>query len=177
MDHAVGIQLPLGNLAGIGPVTQPYPSPLAHRGAKRFGVRETAVLGLVLVAVGVLIMGRMSSEGGLVFVLCGMVIGEAGFMLSNVSLTVSGSGSAGEDERGLAAGPLNTSIQLGNAWGLGVVATVVAAATAAFGGEAAGPEALVGGLRWALYACAGFAILGLPIVLFGLRDEEEESRA
>ena len=93
-------------------------------------------------------MGRMSSEGGLVFVLCGMVIGEAGFMLSNVSLTISGSGSASEDERGLAARLLNTSIQLGNAWGLGVVATVVAAATAAFGGEAAGPEALVGGLRW-----------------------------
>ena len=41
----------------------------------------------------------------------------------------------------------------------------------------AGPEAVVGGLRWGLYACAGFAILGLPIVLFGLRDEEEESRA
>ena len=74
----------------------------------------------------------------------------------------------------MAAGLLNTSIQLGNAWGLGMVATVVAAATAAFGGEAAGPEALVGGLRWGLYACAGFAILALPIILFGLRNEETQ---
>jgi hypothetical protein len=122
-------------------------------------------------------MARMSSEGGLVRVLCGMVIGEAGFMLSNVPLTIAGSGGAGGDERGLAAGLLNTSIQLGNAWGLGVVATVVAAATAALGGEAAGQEALVGGLRWGLYACAGFAILALPIVLLGLRDEEEEPAA
>jgi hypothetical protein len=62
----------------------------------------------------------------LAFVLLGMVIGEGGFMLSNVPLTIVGSGSAGEDERGLAAGLLNTSMQLGNAWGLGVVATVVA---------------------------------------------------
>jgi len=124
------------------------------------------------VAAGVLIMARMSSEGGLVRVLCGMVVREAGFMLSNVSLTIAGSGGADEDERGLAAGLLNTSIQLGNAWGLGVVATVVAAATAAVSGEAAGAEALVGGLRWGLYVCAGFAILGLPIILFGLRDEE-----
>jgi hypothetical protein len=28
--------------------------------------------------------------------------------------------------------------------------------------------ALVGGLRWGLLACAGFAIMALPIVLLGL---------
>ena len=89
-------------------------------------------------------------------------------MLSNVPLTIAGSGGAGEDDSGLAAGLLNTSIQLGNAWGLGVVATVVAAVTTALGGEAVGTEALVGGLRWGLLACAGFAIMALPIVLLGL---------
>jgi EmrB/QacA subfamily drug resistance transporter len=158
-------------------LTSVVAAPVAGRLVTRVGGRETATLGLVLVAAGVLVMARMSSEGSLVLVVCGMVVGEAGFMLSNVSLTIAGSGGADEGERGLAAGLLNTSIQLGNAWGLGVVATVVAAATAAFGGEAAGPEALVGGLRWGLYACAGFAILALPIVLFGLRDEEEEPSA
>jgi hypothetical protein len=59
-------------------------------------------------------------------------------------------------------------MQLGNAWGLGVVATVVAAASAAVGGEAGGPEAVVGGLRWGLYACVGFAVLALLVVLMGL---------
>jgi hypothetical protein len=108
----------------------------------------------------------MSVGGGLVFVLLGMVVGEIGFMFSNVPLTIAGSGGTGE--RGLAAGLLNTSIQLGNAWGLGVVATVVAAATAAQGGEAGGSETLVGGLRWGLYACVGFAALALPVVLMGL---------
>jgi hypothetical protein len=116
-----------------------------------------------------LLMMPMSAGGGLVFVLCGMVVGEIGFMLSNVPLTIAGSGSAGEGELGLSAGLLNTSMQLGNAWGLGVVASVIAAATAALGGEAVGAEALVGGLRWGVLACAGFAVLALPIVLFGLR--------
>ena len=101
-------------------------------------------------------------------------------MLSNVPLTIAGSGGAGEDDRGLAAGLLNTSIQLGNAWGLGVVATVVAAVTTALGGEAVGTEALVGGLRWGLLACAGFAIMALPIVLLGLPKNrspgEQEAR-
>jgi EmrB/QacA subfamily drug resistance transporter len=143
-------------------------APLAGRLVTKVGVRTTAAWGLVLVAVGLLLMTPMSLGGGLAFVLLGMVIGEGGFMLSNVPLTIVGSGGAGEDERGLAAGRLNTSIQLGSAWGLGVVATVVAAATAALGGEAGGAEALVGGLRWGLYACVGFAVLALPVVLMGL---------
>jgi EmrB/QacA subfamily drug resistance transporter len=143
-------------------------APLAGRLATRIGVRTTASSGLALVAVGLLLMTPMSVGGGLAFVLLGMVIGESGFMLSNVPLTIVGSGSAGEREGGLAAGILNTSIQLGSAWGLGVIATVVAAASAALGGEAGGPEALVGGLRWGLYACVGFAILALPVVLMGL---------
>jgi EmrB/QacA subfamily drug resistance transporter len=140
-------------------------APLAGRLATRLGLRMTASLGLALVAVGLLLMTPMSVGGGLIFVLLGMVIGEGGFMFSNVPLTIAGSGGTGE--RGLAAGLLNTSIQLGNAWGLGVVATVVAAASAALGNEAGGAEALVGGLRWGLYACVGFAALALPVVLMG----------
>jgi EmrB/QacA subfamily drug resistance transporter len=141
-------------------------APVAGRLATGLGLRTTAASGLALVAAGLLLMTPMSVGGGLVFVLLGMVVGEIGFMFSNVPLTIAGSGGTGE--RGLAAGLLNTSIQLGNAWGLGVVATVVAAATAAQDGEAGGSETLVGGLRWGLYACVGFAALALPVVLMGL---------
>jgi MFS family permease len=141
---------------------------IAGRLATRTGVRTTAASGLALVIVGLLLMTRISESGSLILVLSGMVVGEAGFMLSNVSLTIAATKGVGEERRGLAAGLLNTSIQIGSAWGLGVVATVVAAATAILGGEAAGPAALVGGLRWGLLACVGFAVLALPIVLVGL---------
>jgi EmrB/QacA subfamily drug resistance transporter len=141
-------------------------APVAGRLATSFGLRITAAWGLALVAGGLLLMTPMSVGRGLMFVLLGMVVGEIGFMFSNVPLTIAGSG--GTDERGLAAGLLNTSIQLGNAWGLGIVATVVAAASAALGGEAGSSEALVSGLRWGLYACVGFAVLALPVVLTGL---------
>ena len=61
-----------------------------------------------------------------------------------------------------------------------MVATVVAAVATALGGEAVGTEALVGGLRWGLLACAGFAIMALPIVLLGLPKNrspgEQEAR-
>jgi hypothetical protein len=90
-------------------------------------------------------------------------------MLCNVALTIAGSGGAGEDRKGLSAGLLNTSIQLGNAWGLGIVATVVAATT--LGDGSASTETLVGGLRWGTLACVGFAGATLPVVLFSLRGE------
>src|SRR5918997_2650507 len=63
-------------------------------------------------------------------------------------------------------GLLTPSIQLGNAWGLGLVATVVAATT--LGDGSASSEALVGGLRWGALACVGFAGVALPVVLLGL---------
>ena len=142
---------------------------VAGRLVARIGARAMASSGLALSAVGLLLTMGMSSDGGLSPVLSGMVVGEVGFMFCNVALTIVGSGGAGEDRKGLSAGLLNTSIQLGNAWGLGIVATVVAAATV--GGEAASPEALVEGLRLGALTCVGFATLALPVVLFGLRDK------
>jgi hypothetical protein len=71
---------------------------------------------------------------------------------------------------------LNTSIQLGNAWGLGLVATVVAATT--LGDGSASPEALVGGLRWGALAgalaCVGFVDVALSVVLLGLPGGKEQ---
>jgi MFS family permease len=155
-------------------LTSVVAAPIAGRLVSRLGTRTTAASGLALSAAGLILTRGMSPEGGLSLVLSGMVVGEAGFMLSNVALTITGSGGAGEDRKGLSAGLLNTSIQLGNAWSLGIVATVVAAATV---GGSAEPEALVGGLRWGLLACVGFAVIAVPVVLFGLRGEVASSKS
>lgn len=109
-------------------------SAVAGRLATNLGTARTAALGLGGVAAGLLLMMAVSREGGLLVVLAGTVVGEAGFMFSTVSLTIAGTGATGEDGRGLAAGLLNTSVQLGNAWGLGVAATLVAAAAGPLAG-------------------------------------------
>jgi len=57
---------------------------------------------------------------------------------------------------------VNTSIQLGNAFGLAAVATVVAAS--------GGGKDFVGGLRWGLLVCVGIVALALPVLFFGLRN-------
>ena len=63
-------------------------APLAGRLSTRLGVRTTATVGLALVGAGLLLMARLSKGGGLPSVLFGMVVGEFGFMLSNVPLTI-----------------------------------------------------------------------------------------
>ena len=147
---------------------------VAGRLVTRFGVKPTATGGLLLVGAGLLLMARMSEAGGLTFVLCGMVVGESGFMLSNVPLTIAATGGLGEDERGLASGLMNTSIQLDNAFGLAAVATVAAATVGAAvtsSKVAGGGDALLGGLEWGLFLCVGIVVIALPVVLLDLRND------
>ena len=145
---------------------------VAGRLVTRVGQRTTAAGGLVLVALGLLLMTRLSVVDGLPYVLAGMVIGEAGFVLSNVPLTIACSTATGQQSRGLSAGLLNTSTQLGNALGLGVVASVAASFTPArTGGQPAARDALVQGLSAGLLVCVGFATAALLTVLIGLRRE------
>ena len=134
---------------------------IAGRLVTYFGVRLVASTGLVLLGGGLLLMSEM---GNLFLVLLGMVVGETGFMFSNVPLTIAATGGVKGDDRGLASGLMNTSSQLGNALGLAIVATVVAAVAAS-----GGSEDLLAGLRWGLLVCAGIVVLALPITLFGLR--------
>jgi predicted MFS family arabinose efflux permease len=57
----------------------------AGRLVTRLGPRPTAAAGLLLVILGLSLMTRLSAPNALGYVLAGMVIGEAGFMLANVS--------------------------------------------------------------------------------------------
>lgn len=152
-------------------------APVAGDLATRLGIKPTAVLGLSLMAMGLLLITRMSPSGGLAFVLLGMVVGEAGFAVSSVPLTIAATSGASEDKRGLAAGLLNTSTELGNAWGLAVISAVVAGTTAALGGNAADAEAMVGGFRWGLLTGVGFVVAALLLVVVLMRTTLNPSGA
>jgi hypothetical protein len=131
----------------------------------RGGVRPAAITGVAVVAIGVVIMiSGLTAEGELALVLTGMVVGEAGFMLANVALTMAGTSAVSDDRAGVAAGLLNTSMQLGGAWGLCIVATVVSATLAA--GDTG---AYAAALRWGLVTCLAFCASSLVLVTIGLR--------
>jgi EmrB/QacA subfamily drug resistance transporter len=139
---------------------------LAGRVSTVLGVRRTAVIGLVTVAAGLIVMAA-GVTGGPPVVVAGMVAGEAGFMLANVPLTIAATSGLADHDAGLAAGLANTSMQLGGAWGLGVVAAVADAAGGGVDAAAGG-----GALRWALLAClGGFCLPALLLVARALPVE------
>jgi hypothetical protein len=120
-----------------------------------------------MVGAGIALMiAGMSSLGTLWLVVSGMVVGETGFMLSNVSLMVAGTSSLEDAQAGLGAGLLNTSIQLGSGVGLGVVATVIAMSLP---GQTAEVDAVA--LQWGLMACLLFVAVAITLVARGMRNQ------
>jgi EmrB/QacA subfamily drug resistance transporter len=140
----------------------------AGRAAAQWGLRRTAVSGLVLVGIGLMLMAVGLGRPMIGVVLAGMVVGEAGFMFGNVSLTIAATLSIEEERAGLAAGLLNTSMQLGGAVGLGVVAVVVASGSAIGGLDLAS-------LRLGLLICLlAFCLPAVALVAVGLGSRRPE---
>jgi MFS family permease len=145
-------------------------APLAGRLVAALGGRRAVLLqAMTLRAAGLLLMALAVAGRGLATVIAGTVVWATGKVVADVAGTITATSGLGEDRRGLAAGLLSASQQLGAACGLGVVAAVVAARADALGGHAAGPGAAVAALRWGLLACVAFVALALAVVLVGLR--------
>jgi EmrB/QacA subfamily drug resistance transporter len=137
---------------------------LAGRMVAVWGRRPVASAGIVLVVLGLVLMAQAAvSDGGLAVMIAGMVVGETGFMLGSVALTIAATSALGDADAGLAAGLLNTATQLGGGVGLGVVTAVVAAAASPSGVTA-------DALRLGFLSCIVFSLLALVVVLGGVRS-------
>jgi EmrB/QacA subfamily drug resistance transporter len=144
-------------------------TPVGGRLVRRIGARSTAAIGLVGVATGLAAMAvAMDPARPLLLVLAGMAVGEAGFMLSNISLTVAGTEALDDERAGLAAGLLNTFIQLGSGLGLGIVAVVVAASLPRGGVQ---QDDYGTALTWGMVTCLVFALCALALVLGGMQRQ------
>jgi hypothetical protein len=87
-----------------------------------------AIIALLMAAGLIVLALAVSTWDSFAFVISSMAVGEIGFMLASVALTIMAMSSLGDEHAGLAAGLVNTSNQLGGGLGLGIVAAVVAAA-------------------------------------------------
>lgn len=133
------------------------------------GVRGTATIGCVLLLGGLAVLAvQLGPTAHLLGVVAAMIVIELGFMIAEVPLNLAAA-TALPAQRGLAAGVLNTTTELGNALGLGLTAAVVGLrrSTLEHLPEA---EALSGGLRWGLVVGIGAVVLAAGIVVLGLRD-------
>jgi EmrB/QacA subfamily drug resistance transporter len=96
----------------------------------RFGPRKTLLPGLTLVLAGLLLFTQTPTSGSyLVHLLPVMLLMGTGIAVSFPSLMTLSMSSATREDAGLASGLVNTTLQVGGALGLAVLATVSATQT------------------------------------------------
>lgn len=137
---------------------------LSARLVARFGVRPVLVAGMVIMAVGFLMLSQISVDTPfntgilptLLFISFGGAIDFTAFNIAALT-------GAGEGEEGLASGLINTSTQVGGPIGLAISVTVVGVIVASLGGGQASNAALVSGFGYAFVGAAAMSGLGAAI--------------
>jgi EmrB/QacA subfamily drug resistance transporter len=144
---------------------------VAARLNMRFGPRAMLVPSLVSIGAGLLLFARTPVDGSyLVDILPPMVLLGFGAGLGFPSLMTLAMSGATPSDSGLASGLVNTSVQVGGAIGLAVLATVATERTEGLlaGGESSA-SALVSGYHLAYLIGAGLVAVALVVALTVLR--------
>jgi EmrB/QacA subfamily drug resistance transporter len=153
-------------------------APIASHLATRFGTKMTLTGSLTLTAVGLLHLSRMPVQGNFVRdLLPGSVIIGFGMVMTLVAVTIAATSGIQDREQGLASGLLNTSQRIGAALGLALLSTVSTSRAAARlsqldGVADAGRIASTAGFGAAAIGSVGFAIVGLLVALFVVRETD-----
>ena len=139
----------------------------------RFGPRATLLPGLVMVAVALAYFSRAPVDGHYVAdVLPVVVLLGAGAGLVFPALTTISMSGVGPHDAGLASGVVNTSMQVGGAFGLAVLATLATDRTETLrshGDSVA--SALTGGYQLAFLVAAGLVGAAILVSAFVLRSD------
>jgi EmrB/QacA subfamily drug resistance transporter len=131
----------------------------------RFGIKQTILAGLGLMAAGLLLFARAPVGGSfLLDVLPGMVVLGVGAAFGFMAVILAATVGVPEDEAGLASGLVNTSQQMGGALGLAALAAVAAYATGV-AGPGANVAALNAGYHAAFLTGGACVVLGAIITV------------
>jgi len=143
----------------------------------RFGAQSMLVPGLALIAAGLVLFAQAPVDGDYVTdVLPVMVLIGAGAGVCFPSLMTLSMSGVEPSEAGLASGLVNTTVQVGGALGLAVLATLSASHTESLAakGESAA-AALTGGYHLAFYIGAGLVAAAMAVALVVLRPQRRPS--
>jgi EmrB/QacA subfamily drug resistance transporter len=149
----------------------------------RVGFKPTLIVGMLLVAAGLIWFAQVSAPGGTYLgdILFPSLLAAVGLGFAFVPVTIASVTGTRPDEAGLASGLINTSQQVGGALGLAVLATVATGRTddVVASGERNPAIALTEGFQDAFLAGAGLALLGalLAAILISSKDSREHSEA
>lgn len=135
----------------------------------RFGARAVLVPGMALVALGLAWLTRAPVDGGYVAnVLPAMLLLGIGAGVSFPALMTLAMSGASDEDAGLASGLVNTTMQVGGALGIAVLATLASSRTDSLG---SGPAALTSGYHLAFTVSAVLVAAGAVVAATVLQRE------
>src|SRR5579883_1978107 len=152
-------------------------SNIVSRWVARVGVKPFLVGGILVLMIGLLLLTDISVNGNYVAVLLpGILVTSIGMGPVFSTMVVAATAGVSDNEQGLASGLFNTTQQVGSGLVLAIVVAISSAHTAAVlhSGDSS-KEATVAGLQYALYACAGVALLAALVALFIIREKKSPS--
>ena len=141
----------------------------------RFGARRTLLPGLVLIAAGLALFAQAPVDGSYVRdVLPVMIVLAFGIGVSFPALMTVAMSGATQEDAGLASGLVNTSMQVGGALGLAVLATLSATRSHDLtdAGRSAA-SALTSGYELAFLIGAGLVVAAIVVAVTVLRPDEQ----
>ena len=156
-------------------------SGVASQLVTRVGFKPVLVVGLILIAAGLVWFSAISVDGGFATDILGpSLLAAAGLGFAYVTTTIAAVSGIEDNEQGLASGLINTSQQVGGALGLAILATVANSRTddvlaAAGGNPRALPDALVEGFQSAFLGAALIAVIGLVLTLVLIRSSDSRA--
>ena len=145
----------------------------------RFGAKATLLPGLALITAGLALFARAPVDGSYVVdVLPAMLLLGVGAGLSFPALMTLAMSGATQSDSGLASGLVNTSLQVGGALGLAVLATLSATRTESLlaDGESTA-SALTGGYHLAFIVAAGLVAVAGIVAVTVLQSQREAEAA
>ncbi|MHC8395303.1 MFS transporter [Pseudomonas sp. LB3P93] len=175
LSGALGLNAALVGLTlSVGPLVAALAGVPAGRLVDRFGPQRMAVSGLVAMALGACVLSMMPTRFGVLGVLgylapiAVITASYALFQAANNTLIMSG---VSQDQRGVIAGLLSLSRNLGLITGASVMGAVFALASSATDVTHAAPEAVAHGMAITFAVAAGLIGLALAIALPALKSE------
>ena len=138
-------------------------APVAGRSSDRFGSRGLMTTGMVLIALQLVMLSRLSADASFWNLLPAFLVGGVGMALTMTPSAAAATRSVPVDKAGVGAAVLNSARQIGGTMGIAIMGAIMAAE---IGGDPT-PEAFMRGFERALVVAAGIALVG-AIVAFTL---------
>jgi EmrB/QacA subfamily drug resistance transporter len=139
-------------------------APRVPKLVERAGVRRVGPAGLVLIALGLLVIATMGVSASYWHLLAGLVLLGVGMALAAPPATAAIVSSLPDDKQGVASAVNDTAREVGGALGIAVLGSVLAGHVGHLGPHA-DPAAVVDGFQAALHVGAAALVIGALIVL------------